>query len=905
MTRIIKRLLILSFIMMPICIINAQQIFHKENPAQYTFTYKQSNNIKLYYTNNILLDLSRSIPKRLEYTSFTMHYTEDLKVIKRDSNRYSIHYELKNLYCDGDVYYRSFNISDILVPALTDFKLEIYRKNQQSQGGMARRTLIQASFYENMELHSNLGYFKVLEIPFTDTINDLFYEIETKDIQFYHSRNVLNEFQKRQELVSLYYESDPLMEEMMTRLMTFDFSNIDKLPYYDIKLKEIEQTLAELDAYALPLNLSLAQNDPIQFIPKFQELNAQCHRKRTEINQLLANLDQIFHQKGMDFLIMGKIETAVEYYNKAIQVNAFFAPSHYQLAKLDFNSGAIDAAAERVTASLGTMNPDPNTHNLLIDLAKAIYQQYFANGTKAIEEKKFSEANEILEKTKFFCTSTSGIYCDEKLEKSIAQAKYGIFQSYLSVVYKALDNNKLKMAENYTEEARKYQEENAAYIISQSEIKQAFRDITEKYAQLAAEMNKNKNFDQALEQITEAEKICARELDNTPPKSLEEQKSIALSGKYAQMIKKTQSAYDNKQYKEAENILNQAIAFRETNQNYISASLKEKELMPAIQYEFYADFIYQGKSKFSAQAYQQALDLFVQAENLSKNYAFKKYDSLSYFIQQAAKPIVLDDIKKGNLKVWGNNLEEAREIYKQCVEKQEKYLLTKDAEINKELETFGEKIFSQECSNAQTAFDNSVEKARINIQEFKFIQAESDLNNARTISIENTSCNIKDQVVTDILLRINPGIQYQKLLLEVEEHIKRNSYASAYEKHKQAGEYFKKQKLENLGLQHLDFTEIALKYNNNNLIAYCCDLSIKNKEYKKAFELLSILEKRSYPRNYSRDFQESIATQLAIIDYEENPQGNFKLNIMKYTAGNKWYKYFSKTYKKTWKKIRK
>jgi hypothetical protein len=905
MTRNIKNFILLCFFAMPLHIINAQQIFHKENPAQYTFTYQQSNNIKLYYTNNILLDLSRSIPKRLEYTSFTMHYTEDLKLIKKDTNTYIIRYELKNLYCDGDVFYRSFNISDILVPALSDFKLEIYRKNQQSQGGMARRNLIRSDFYENMELHSNLGYYKVLEITFTDTINDLFYEIETKDIQFYHSKNVLEDFQQRQNLVSIYYESDPLMEDMMSKLISFDFSNIDKLPYYDIKLKEIEQTLAELDAYALPLNLSLAQNDPIQFLPKFQEISSTCHRKRTEINQLLANLDQIFHQKGMDFLIMGKIEIAVEYFNKAIQVNAFFAPSHYQIAKLDFNNGAIDAAAERVTSSLGTMNPDPNTHNLLIDLAKAIYQQYFAYGTKAIEEKKFSEANETLEKAKSFCTSTSGIFCEDKLEKAIAQAKYGIFQSYLSVVYKALDNNKLKMAENYTEEARKYQIENAAYIISQSEIQQAFRDITEKYAQVAAALNKEENYDKALEQISEAEIICARELENTPPKSLEEQKSIALSGKYKQMINKTQSAYDKENFKEAESILNQAIAFREANKAYISTSLKEKELMPAIQYEFYTDFIHQGEEHFYNENYQQALDLFVQAENLSNNFVFKKYDSLPYFIKQAAKPIVLEDIKKGEMKVWGNNLEEARAIYQQCVDKQELYLLTQNSEVNTALEALAEKIFSQECTNAQNAFDKAVENARLKIQELDFIQAESDLNSARKISIDNTSCNIKDQVVTDILLRIHPAIQYQKLIIEVEEDIKRNSFASAHEKNRQAGEYFKKQKIENLGLEHNKFTEIALKYNNNNLIAYCCDFSIKNKDFKKAFELLSILEKRSYPRNYSRDYQEKIGTQLAIIDYEENPQGNFKLNIMKYTAGNKWYKYFSKTYKKTWKKIRK
>jgi hypothetical protein len=137
----------------------------------------------------------------------------------------------------------------------------------------------------------------------------------------------------------------------------------------------------------------------------------------------------------------------------------------------------------------------------------------------------------------------------------------------------------------------------------------------------------------------------------------------------------------------------------------------------------------------------------------------------------------------------------------------------------------------------------------------------------------------------------------------VNEDINRKSYTSAQEKHQQAGIYYTEHKLINFNLHHINFEDKAIQSNDNNFIAYCCQSNINNKKPHKAFELLSLLHKRGYPKNYSMQYQEKLGTQLAILDYEKNPSGNYKLNIMKYTEGNKWFKYFKKKYKKTWKQI--
>jgi tetratricopeptide (TPR) repeat protein len=55
-------------------------------------------------------------------------------------------------------------------------------------------------------------------------------------------------------------------------------------------------------------------------------------------------------------------------------------------------------------------------------------------------------------------------------------------------------------------------------------------------------------------------------------------------------------------------------------------------------------------------------------------------------------------------------------------------------------------------------------------------------------------------------------------------------------------------------------------------------------------------KRRNYPINDSRNLQEKLAQELAHADKKENSSSNPKSNVLKYTNGDKWYKYFKKAY---------
>lgn len=62
------------------------------------------------------------------------------------------------------------------------------------------------------------------------------------------------------------------------------------------------------------------------------------------------------------------------------------------------------------------------------------------------------------------------------------------------------------------------------------------------------------------------------------------------------------------------------------------------------------------------------------------------------------------------------------------------------------------------------------------------------------------------------------------------------------------------------------------------------------------------LMKHNYPVKYTKSIQYQLAAKMAIRDKITNPGSDYKINILKYTEGEKYLKYFKKKYKKTWKK---
>lgn len=144
-----------------------------------TYQYVSSPGARDYYSNFIIQEIARSIPKRTEYTSFTLNYVMNQQLIKLDSAHYVFKGELKSFAASGDVLYKGINIAKKLIPGEIDYTVKVFRKQSGGMniGGQQNGVIVFQKTITGQALNDNLGYFPLPELAFSDTVNDAQYTV--------------------------------------------------------------------------------------------------------------------------------------------------------------------------------------------------------------------------------------------------------------------------------------------------------------------------------------------------------------------------------------------------------------------------------------------------------------------------------------------------------------------------------------------------------------------------------------------------------------------------------------------------------------------------------------------------------------------------------------------------------
>jgi hypothetical protein len=872
----------------------SQNMILFENTQNESFVFKNYDNpnASQVISNYFIQEISKSLPKMLAYTSYTFSYSQYCRIVKEGAKEYGVEAELKDSKCFGDVTYKGFDIADVLIPTKMDLTVKVF----YTSGALFKTTDIKG-------VSLNTGFNKIADFKMQDTTAAPLYKMTIENKSFYYENSGKELFDNRLRLVDEYYNSDAVIGVALQKLSLINLQDVDMVQVNDIKLDEVEVMVDQLMNKKYSEKLKLLMFDPIKFMQKFDDLNQQTKAKRMVLNQMLASLDQLYYNKGMEHLLNNNIPKAVSYFEKSIDINTFFAPSHYQLARINYNSGNLDKSVEIIKGIFLKMNPDPNTHTLILQLSTSIYNSYLARGQENIDGEKYNEAISDLTKAKDFCMTTPGIVCTDDLAKKLSIAKYGIYRSFLTVAAKSLSVGQLEMAEDYITDAKNYQKANSNEIITCTDADAMMGDVINAYIDKGLSFNSTLSFEKALINFNKATDLYKTVPGIAVNKKLKEGVVIAKSGNYRNDLIKASDFLDKKDLDKAENMLNLADAYQAANSNDITASSDSKTILNKVKHERYLKSIFDGRGFLLSGQPDSALIKFENARLLETAYIFEKDSKLDSLTKSAAKPIILKDIEAGKLKVWGNDLESARTIYSSVLAKQDKYKLKNDADLNKGIVELKNKIFTQECVNAQAEYDDDYSRAQKNISNKSFIDAISLLEAAIKVAESNTLCSISSKSAADDKFKYGPASNYQKLIKECDALLSGDKFSEVIEKHITAEKYFVQFDVQNFGLNNTPLAEYIEAQNNSNFISHCTGYYTDLKDYDQAMKLLKLLKQRNYPLNYVRTLQENLAAKIATRDHEKNPALNAKTNVLAYTNGDKWFKYFKTVYIKTYKKL--
>jgi len=258
-------------------------------------------------------------------------------------------------------------------------------------------------------------------------------------------------------------------------------------------------------------------------------------------------------------------------------------------------------------------------------------------------------------------------------------------------------------------------------------------------------------------------------------------------------------------------------------------------------------------------------------------------------------------VEEGKVQAWGNKLGEARDSYQKATDALKLYGLEKEKELDASMLELKNKIFSQECANAEQDYLSFLDKSKKLMRDGDYALAYVTLTQAIDVTSKNVLCNIDNSAAYKEQNRIKPAMEYQNLMFKVDEYEAQGNYTECVKQINNCGIFYTTNGIDSFGLKHATPQEYILRGGDVNFVYFGADYFYGLKDYESAFKMLQELKNRSYPVKFTKTIQTQLGGKMAIRD-KINGVTDYKIQILKYTEGEKWYAVFSKAYKKSWKK---
>jgi tetratricopeptide (TPR) repeat protein len=870
----------------------SQIVFDKEETLDYLIEFKHGDNS---YKRLIFSRLSESYNTSLGDVEFTFSLKQKRQILKR-AGKLDFKVEIKDFNLSGDIMYRNFNVGDPLIPGKVSFTLKWFRGKK----------LLDSYTFSDVSISDNMSV--LVNMSVNDSLNASNYRITMANVLYDYNVQNKNLFNKQVQYIDQYYTENTKARSRLRYLTALNINrdhlilaeNLNDLYKYRDTANNLISYVRNVRHKEFYKSLPINSNDPKGLKSKLNKINNISTELKNTCNDILDNLDQVYYERGMDMLSQRKPDRAEYFFDKSVEFNNTFAPAHLQLARIYYKKGLVDRSVDRIF-EIRSMNPDQETKIQTVEFARGVYNDFLLDAGELNNIGDFDAAVNVLLRARDICTNFPEVQCRSNMDVEMSRAVNGKYNLILKDADLSIRNNNLIEAENIIKEALDYAQLNRSFIPNNDEAGKLLSDLYFVYIDKANGLSSKGNYRDAINELDEASRLCNSYNEIYCSDELNQSYLTARNGVYKAYLNDAEQNFRSGNNSNAENLMDKAITYRKKYN--LQQETSEDRLFLDIKQAVYTDYIDEGRSLHESGNYKSALKKYESATEIERNYSVRKNSSLNSYIKASAIKLVFELTDEGTRKVGVNNLKDARNLYNEAKDISSKYNLGSESSINSALSELKGKIFQQECINAQNEYNGIYDDALKYIAEKKFVSAHNRINDALNFANQNTQCDIETGKARSKQDYIAPAVEYMQKINKTNRNIKNRNFKSAIIEYQNAEVYFKSENIKTFGLSHKVLFDF-IRSGHTDLVVYSVGFYNHNEEFEKAIDLLKELSRRNARSKITKDVQTILAADLASKDYSENPGANYKSNIARYTGGDKFFKYFSKAYKKQWKRLK-
>ena len=884
------RYILINIILFQLALFNSvanvtDKVYDRKENNSFVFEYTPHSQSENSVTNFFIKEIAKCNLSSLNNTSFTFHYSIHKNIQLVEPNTFTVSTEIFGEKCTGDIYYKGFDISDILIPEKVDFRVIVVHNDNY----------VVSKDFEGLTLDENNKCISTYTFESLNENND--YSLILENVRFYSNPGDREKFNFRVNQIDNYYASMAAMDlayKKLNKVIVEPNSLIESL----IVIKETERLYYNVKNDEFIEILKIYDNDPAGYYDKITGLEKLLIKYNSSFDILLNSYDYIELDDFLKTAALFYVNEVSSYLTISQEVSHSNSTYFYNLGKIDYNYAVMNSYFTDFKRILVKTKYADELNQILEAYKGEVFNAYLAIADKFIDDEQFHLSKGVLENARSFFETAFDRTAPLQLNIMVSKANYGIYDSYLQLIDRAIEVENYDLANNYISKAQSFQMKHSSSIISDDHIYKISEKLASLYINKGNSLIEDENYKDAIYCFSQAHIICKKISKYNYDYEIKHGLMFSRNRLYYELVEKAKNELEAVNIAEAKKCMNEANQLYYAHRSEIAMSPESFAIFSNINFYTYHELIDEGKVLLEAGNYNLAYEKFLAAFELEDQSDFEWDDELPWLFSEASTLHLVEKCNIGEVKVRKNQLAEAREIYEECFSKQDEYGLIYQPELQESLTLLNNSIFNKHCEFAVQQFDNVVDTFNKLVDCGDFIAAVDILNSSDEIAYKNYYCEFDKELVVELRRMYSPAAEYQKLAkvaqeaLDAEDHDK---FIDVYQRMEELSTNYEviRKHIEPLPLHYL----FSVK-KNLALLESSVDYYNKKEEFETAFKLLYVLKENNYSEKETKVLQQKLGSRVALA-YKLNPETT-ELNetVEKYTDGNNYLKHFKKVYDK-------
>ncbi len=886
--RFIKLHTLLILIVFSLSGYTSDSIFESNKSTAVTIGFDAFSTDGNSVNNYFIKEIARNNLSGLYKTAFTYNYSYHSSIERSGEGTFKVLVTLKGENCTGDVYYKGFDLSDILMPDLADFRVVVNSNDE----------FFISSGFEEIEFDEE----NIAQLHFTFDYPEVenAYSVIFENIRFYSRNNDKSKFNHRINLIDNYVASISLLQRAVNRFDSIDVQNTNNVLDTYIELNELDRIYERMHECDFVDELHIRDNDPKKYFEILSKFERKLASHRSVYNQLLNSLHGIRLHENLANCATKYVDLVGSELEMSQQVTHTYSNLFYQIGLIDYENSQVT----EFLLGMDDIYSKADMNNMALpseSFTELILQKYTEKAEGYILDQKYYLAKGLLLNAQSLeKTGVTDYKTTAEIGMMISKANYGIYNSYLHITDRAIEIGNYDLAEQYLDKAKSFQVNNSSSIISDASVTKMMEKLITLFIVKGEKMNEEEEYDKALFCFVKADEISNSIDRYNFSYEIGKGQRVAVNGLYSMKIMEAGELLKNGSVITAETYLSQANTLLIDNPTVISRNKDIVQIEKEINEHFYEKAISDGVFFLSKGDYTEATKEFAKAEQLNARFRFENTGRVEAFVASSQVPYIQRQCEIGKLYIDRKQTEKAKAIYEDCLQIQFKYSLVNNGEVQQSLTALNNEIFSKGCAHSGVEFAKLIGHSERLIGAGDFMKAVELLKVSDNLYEDNPYCGLDVSNTRELLDIYAPAAKYQTLALEAQDALKKGEhekFIGIYEKMELLSAEYEivRSKIEPMPLHYL----FSIK-NNLALLENTVNYYQANSNYDTALELLRILENNNISSKNVRDMQVGLAEEMAMYDKSMNKTSDPKQNVEQYTEGNSWFKHFKKAYIKNW-----